>query len=73
MKTLSSLTLKQREELFRQLRTSITHHSNAIEGTTLSFGETKEFTWHMSDEIIQEYLEHHQNPSNHDTDTMILE
>ncbi len=36
------LTLKQREELFRQLRISITPHSNAIEGTTLSFGETKE-------------------------------
>ena len=39
---LNELTLKQREELFRQLRISITHHSNAIEGTTLSFGETKE-------------------------------
>ena len=39
---LSKLSLKQREELFRQLRISITHHSNAIEGTTLSFGETKE-------------------------------
>lgn len=42
MKKLSELTLKQREELFRQLRISITHHSNAIEGTTLSYGETKE-------------------------------
>ncbi len=42
MKNLSELTLKQREELFRQLRISITHHSNAIEGTTLSYGETKE-------------------------------
>ncbi len=42
MQQLSKLTLKQREELFRQLRISITHHSNAIEGTTLSFGETKE-------------------------------
>ncbi len=39
---LNELTLKQREELFRQLRISITHHSNAIEGTTLTFGETKE-------------------------------
>jgi len=39
---LNQLTLKQREELFRQLRVSITHHSNAMEGTTLSFGETKE-------------------------------
>ena len=42
MYQLNELTLKQREELFRQLRISITHHSNAIEGTTLSFGETKE-------------------------------
>ena len=42
MKKLNELTLKQREELFRQLRISLTHHSNAIEGTTLSFGETKE-------------------------------
>ena len=39
---LNNLTLKQREELFRELRISITHHSNAIEGTTLSYGETKE-------------------------------
>jgi Fic family protein len=39
--TLPDLTLKQREQLFRQLRTSITHHSNAIEGTTLTFCETK--------------------------------
>jgi len=42
MQKLNELTLKQREELFRQLRISITHHSNAMEGTTLSFGETKE-------------------------------
>jgi len=42
MKRVNELTLKQREELFRQLRISITHHSNAMEGTTLSFGETKE-------------------------------
>ena len=42
MQQLNKLTLKQREELFRQLRISITHHSNAMEGTTLSFGETKE-------------------------------
>lgn len=42
MQHLNSLTLKQREELFRQLRISITHHSNAMEGTTLSYGETKE-------------------------------
>ncbi len=42
MYKLNELTLKQREELFRQLRISITHHSNALEGTTLSYGETKE-------------------------------
>ncbi len=42
MQNLNSLTLKQKEQLFRQLRISITHHSNAMEGTTLSFGETKE-------------------------------
>ena len=42
MQQLNKLSLKQREELFRQLRISITHHSNAMEGTTLSFGETKE-------------------------------
>ena len=42
MKKLNDLTLKEREELFRQLRISITHHSNALEGTTLSYGETKE-------------------------------
>jgi len=46
MQKLNKLTLKQREELFRQLRISITHHSNAIEGTTLSFGETKELLEH---------------------------
>lgn len=46
MQKLNNLTLKQREELFRQLRISITHHSNAIEGTTLSFGETKELLEH---------------------------
>ena len=42
MKQLNQLSLKEREKLFRELRVSITHHSNAIEGTTLSFGETKE-------------------------------
>jgi len=46
MQKLNKLTLKQREKLFRQLRISITHHSNAIEGTTLSFGETKELLEH---------------------------
>jgi len=46
MKNLSNLSLKQRGELFRQLRISITHHSNAMKGTTLSFGETKELLEH---------------------------
>jgi Fic family protein len=46
MQKLNNLTLKQREKLFRQLRISITHHSNAMEGTTLSFGETKELLEH---------------------------
>jgi len=46
MQKLNKLTLKQREKLFRQLRIAITHHSNAIEGTTLSFGETKELLEH---------------------------
>jgi Fic family protein len=41
-KKLNDLSLREREELFRKLRISITHHSSAIEGTTLSFGETKE-------------------------------
>ncbi|CAA6825093.1 MAG: Cell filamentation protein Fic [uncultured Sulfurovum sp.] len=39
---LSQLSLREKEALFRELRISITHHSNAMEGTTLSFGETKE-------------------------------
>lgn len=38
---LSSLSLRQKEQLFRELRISITHHSNAIEGISLSYGETK--------------------------------
>ena len=42
MQQLNKLTLKQREGLFRELRISLTHHSNALEGTTLSYGETKE-------------------------------
>lgn len=46
MQYLSDLSLKERESLFRQLRVSITHHSNAIEGTTLSYGETKELLEH---------------------------
>ena len=42
VKHLSQLSYKEREKLFRRLRVSFTHHSNAIEGTTLTFGETKE-------------------------------
>jgi len=62
MKKLNELTLKQREELFRQLRISITHHSNAMEGTTLSFGETKELlkngnTSDLPDSVKEIYLE----------------
>ena len=41
MTRLSDLSLLQREELFKTLRISITHHSNAIEGISLSYGETK--------------------------------
>ena len=41
MKILSELSLLQREELFKILRIGITHHSNAIEGISLSYGETK--------------------------------
>lgn len=39
---LSTLSTKQKELLFRELRLSVTHHSSAIEGTTLSYGETKQ-------------------------------
>ncbi|PAF44475.1 Fic family protein [Helicobacter sp. 11S02596-1] len=42
MKKLSELSLLEREELFKTLRVNITHHSNAIEGTTLTYGETKQ-------------------------------
>ena len=42
MKKLSQLSARERERLFRRLRVSFTHHSSAIEGTTLTFGETKE-------------------------------
>ncbi len=42
MQKLNELSLKQREEIFRQLRISITHHSNALKERTLSFSETKE-------------------------------
>jgi len=56
---LNRLTLKQREKLFREFRISITHHSNAIEGTTLSFGETKElleFGWTAGHKPLREQL-----------------
>lgn len=43
---LSKLDLLQREALFRTLRISITHHSNAMEGTSLNFGETKALLEH---------------------------
>lgn len=38
---LSKLSLIERSELFKALRIAITHHSNAIEGTRLNYGETK--------------------------------
>lgn len=41
MKQLSALSVINRNNLYAQLRTSITHHSNAIEGISLTFGETK--------------------------------
>lgn len=41
MTALSKLSLLEREMLFKTLRISITHHSNAIEGISLNFGETK--------------------------------
>ncbi|WP_119344728.1 Fic family protein [Facilibium subflavum] len=41
MMKLSQLTTIQKNDLYRNLRVSITHHSNAIEGLTLTYGETK--------------------------------
>lgn len=38
---LSDLTTIQKNDLFNNLRISITHHSSAIEGISLTFGETK--------------------------------
>lgn len=38
---LSELKTSERTDLFKYLRTSITHHSNAIEGVSLTYGETK--------------------------------
>lgn len=43
---LSSLTAVQKNDLYRSLRVNITHHSNAIEGLTLTFGETKRLLEH---------------------------
>ncbi|TSA80802.1 Fic family protein [Helicobacter mehlei] len=39
---LGDLSLLQREQLFRTLRVTLTHHSNAIEGLSLQLGETKQ-------------------------------
>lgn len=41
MKMLNELSFNENEILFRMLKVSLTYHSNAIEGGTLSFGETK--------------------------------
>ena len=41
MMRLSELTALQKNNLYRSLRISMTHHSNAIEGLTLTFGETQ--------------------------------
>lgn len=38
---LSELTALEKNDLYARLRTSFTHHSNAIEGISLTFGETK--------------------------------
>ncbi|WP_150464742.1 Fic family protein [Francisella sp. XLW-1] len=38
---LSDLTTIQKNDLFNTLRISLTHHSSAIEGISLTFGETK--------------------------------
>ncbi|CAM5186701.1 hypothetical protein OURE66S_01245 [Oligella ureolytica] len=38
---LSTLSASERRELFAYLRTAITHHSNAMEGVSLTYGETK--------------------------------
>lgn len=38
---LSKLSASERRELFAYLRTAITHHSNAMEGVSLTYGETK--------------------------------
>ena len=41
MMRLYELSALQKNDLYRSLRVSMTHHSNAIEGLTLTFGETK--------------------------------
>lgn len=38
---LSSLSIEERDKLFKELRIAITHHSNKIEGSHLTYGETK--------------------------------
>lgn len=43
---LSNLTVIQKNDLYRNLRVSITHYSNAIEGLTLTYGETKRLLEH---------------------------
>lgn len=43
---LSRLTNIQKNDLYSSLRVNITHHSNAIEGLTLTFGETKRLLEH---------------------------
>ncbi|MGE9516657.1 MAG: Fic family protein [Solitalea-like symbiont of Acarus siro] len=41
MKKLNELTQREQTNLFSKLRISFTHHSSAIEGISLSFGETQ--------------------------------
>lgn len=41
MKRLNELTQREQTNLFAKLRISFTHHSSAIEGISLSFGETQ--------------------------------
>lgn len=41
-KKLSELTIQQQASFLRQLRTEMTHHSNAMEGISLTYGETKD-------------------------------
>lgn len=41
MQKLNILNSIEKTDLFNKLRTSLTHHSNAIEGLSLTFGETR--------------------------------